>query len=410
MAIVDTNSNPDAIDYVIPGNDDSVKAIQLYCSIMDAALKNSKVARTERKQETRSINKGRAADRDDRRAVQKPSIRKVEEKVETIAPTRTGDKIKAEAKEKTDKLDLSLIKKLREATGCGIADCNKALAACNNIYEEAVDWLRKKGLSSAAKKSARTTTEGLIGICNNGNVASMVEVNSETDFVARNDKFQELVLHCASAATNVTNSDSYVEELKNRAVDGVKIEDEITNKIAVIGENLQLRRGKTVKLNGNGLIVSYLHNVMAPNLGRIGVLIAIKSGADKDVLESLGKQIAMHIAATKPEFLNQTQVPASVITREKDILIEQAKTSGKPQNIIEKMIEGRIKKFYEENCLLDQFFVMDEKAKIIDILKAFEKENGVAAEIQEYCFFVLGEGLDKKENDFATEVASMTNK
>ena len=299
--------------------------------------------------------------------------------------------------------DLALIKKLREETGCGIADCNKALAACGDNYEEAVDWLRKKGLSSAAKKSTRVTTEGLVAINNDGKTACVVEVNSETDFVARNDKFQELVLHIAEAGKQVKDNNNFVEEVKGYS----NIGEEITNKIAVIGENLQLRRGKTITVDGNGVVVSYLHNVIAPNLGKIGVLVALKSDASEDSLQELGKQIAMHIAASKPEFLNRESVPEERLTRERDVLTEQAKSSGKPQNIIEKMVEGRIKKFYEEICLLEQVFVMDNDKKVSDVLKTFEKENGKSVEIQEYCLYVLGEGLEKKEDNFAEEVASM---
>ena len=299
--------------------------------------------------------------------------------------------------------DLALIKKLREETGCGIADCNKALAACGDNYEEAVDWLRKKGLSSAAKKSTRVTTEGLVAINNDGKTACVVEVNSETDFVARNDKFQELVLHIAEAGKQVKDNNNFVEEVKGYS----NIGEEITNKIAVIGENLQLRRGKTITVDGNGVVVSYLHNVIAPNLGKIGVLVALKSDANEDSLQELGKQISMHIAASKPEFLNRESVPEERLTRERDVLIEQAKSSGKPQNIIEKMIDGRIKKFYEEICLLEQIFVMDNDKKVSDVLKTFEKENGKSVEIQEYCLYVLGEGLEKKEDNFAEEVASM---
>ena len=303
--------------------------------------------------------------------------------------------------------DLALIKKLREATGCGIADCNKALVACNDNFEDAVDWLRKKGLSSAAKKSSRNATEGLIGIAIEGNKASIVEVNSETDFVARNDKFQELVLNCAKASLNINNSNNYIKDVKNQVINGKKISDEFTDKIASIGENLQLRRGKNVELSGKGLIVSYIHNQISENLGKIGVLVVLESDANEELLKEIGKQIAMHIAATKPEYLDRTQVPEERLNREKDVLIEQAKNSGKPQNIIDKMIEGRIKKFYEEICLLDQNFVMDDKLKISDVLKDFEKTNGSSIKINNYVLFILGEGLDKKENDFAAEVASM---
>ena len=304
-------------------------------------------------------------------------------------------------------VDINLIKKLREETGCGMADCNKALSACNNNYNEAVDWLRKKGLSSAAKKSARITTEGLIAINNNGKVSSIVELNSETDFVARNDKFQELALHIAEAGLN-TKTDNFVEEVKELSVNGEKIADELTNKIAVIGENIQLRRGKKITLNGDGLIVSYTHSAVAPNLGKIGVIVVLNSTADKNALQELGKEIAMHIAASKPEFLNREQVPAEKLEREKAVLVEQARSSGKPENIIEKMIEGRIKKFYEEICLLDQVFVMDNDKKVSDVLKTFEKEHNIKVDIQEYCLYVLGEGLEKKEDNFAEEVASMT--
>lgn len=303
--------------------------------------------------------------------------------------------------------DLALIKKLREATGCGIADCNKALVACNDNFEDAVDWLRKKGLSSAAKKSSRNATEGLIGIAIEGNKASIVEVNSETDFVARNDKFQELVLNCAKASLNINNYDNYIEGVKNQVINGKKISDEFTDKIASIGENLQLRRGRNVELSGKGLIVSYIHNQISQNLGKIGVLVVLESDANEELLKEIGKQIAMHIAATKPEYLDRTQVPDERLNREKDVLIEQAKNSGKPQNIIDKMMEGRIKKFYEEICLLDQNFVMDDKLKISDVLKNFEKTNGSSLKINDYVLFILGEGLDKKENDFAAEVASM---
>lgn len=304
--------------------------------------------------------------------------------------------------------DLTLIKKLRETTGCGIADCNKALAACNDNYEEAVDWLRKKGLSSAAKKQDRVTTEGLIGLYIQNQKASIVEVNSETDFVAKNDKFQELVLNIVKAGLNIKNNENFAELVKNETVNGVKISDDLTNKISVIGENLQIRRGKTIELNGAGVISSYLHNAINSNLGKIGVLLALKSSANKEKLEELGKQICMHIAATKPDYLVKEEVSTDRLQREKDVCTEQSKASGKPANIIEKMVEGRIRKFYEEICLMEQAFVMDDKMKIADVLKAFEKENGAKVEIQEFVLLILGAGLEKKENNFAEEVASMS--
>lgn len=306
--------------------------------------------------------------------------------------------------------NLELVKKLREATGCGIGDCNKALGACADNYEEAVDWLRKKGLSTAAKKTSRATTEGLVGVLNKKNIATIVEINSETDFVAKNDQFQGLVCDVLEAGLSLKDYVDFVTDVKEVTVNGKKVSDELTNKIAVIGENLQIRRGKTIELKDKGLIVSYIHNAVSDKLGKIGVLVSLKSNASEEKLQELGKQIAMHIAATKPEFLNKNLVPAERLQREKDVFSEQAKNSGKPANIIEKMIDGRIRKFYEEVCLLDQNFVMDDKIKISDVLKAFEKENGCSVEIVDYVLYVLGEGLEKNETNFADEVNSIVNK
>lgn len=303
--------------------------------------------------------------------------------------------------------NIQLITKLREATGCGMMKCKEALEATNYDYEAAIDWLRKKGLSTAAKKSERVTTEGLVAININGNTASIVEVNSETDFVARNEKFQNFVLDVSKAALNVKNSDNYVEDLKAQTVNGKKIGDELVDKIATIGENLQIRRGQTITLDGNGEIVSYVHSAIAPNLGKIGVLVALKSDASKDKLDELGKQICMHIAASKPEFLSREDVPADRIQREREICMEQSKASGKPANIIEKMVEGRIDKFYKEICLMDQAFIMEPDKKVSDVIKSFEKETGCKIEVQEYVLFVLGSGIEKKDTNFADEVASM---
>lgn len=303
--------------------------------------------------------------------------------------------------------NIQLITKLREATGCGMMKCKEALEATNYDYEAAIDWLRKKGLSTAAKKSERVTTEGLVAININGNTASIVEVNSETDFVARNEKFQNFVLDVSKAALNVKNSDNYVEDLKAQTVNGKKIGDELVDKIATIGENLQIRRGQTITLDGNGEIVSYVHSAIAPNLGKIGVLVALKSDASRDKLDGLGKQICMHIAASKPEFLSREDVPADRIQREREICMEQSKASGKPANIIEKMVEGRIDKFYKEICLMDQAFIMEPDKKVSDVIKSFEKETGCKIEVQEYVLFVLGSGIEKKDTNFADEVASM---
>ncbi len=306
-----------------------------------------------------------------------------------------------------------LIKKLRENTGCGMADCNKALKENNDDYEKAVEWLRKKGLSSAAKKSSRVTAEGVVGIDNDGKKASILEVNSETDFVARNEKFQDLVKNLLKISLNIKENDVYkfAETLKSSKCEKCNevVSDIVANAVATIGENLQIRRGKTITVD-NGLIVSYVHTAIAPGLGKIGVLVALKSDASQDKLEELGKGIAMHIAATKPEFLTEADVPATKIDSEKEIARELAKKSGKPDNIVEKMVEGRVKKYYEENVLLNQAYIMDGNKKISDLLKDFEKETGKKVEIQEYVFFVLGEGIEKQTADFADEVASMVNK
>ena len=304
-----------------------------------------------------------------------------------------------------------LIKKLRENTGCGMSDCNKALKENNDDYEKAVEWLRKKGLSSAAKKSSRVTAEGVIGIENSGKDAVILEVNSETDFVARNEKFQELVRNLLKIASNINENDVYkfAEILKTTKCEKCNdvVSNIVANAVATIGENLQVRRGKTLHVD-NGLIVSYIHTAVAQGLRKIGVLVALKSDASTEQLEELGKGIAMHIAATKPEFLKESDVPATKLDSEKEIARELAKKAGKPENIVEKMVDGRIKKFYEENVLLNQAYVMDNNKKISDLLKEFEKNTGKTVEIQDYVFFVLGEGIEKKENDFAAEVASMT--
>lgn len=301
--------------------------------------------------------------------------------------------------------DLALIKKLREATGCGIADCNKALAENGDDFEKSVDWLRKKGLSSAVKKSGRVTSEGVVSVTIAGNKAAIVEVNSETDFVARNQKFQDFASVVAKMALNFGDD---VEKLKLAQFEGTShsVDEEVKNQIGVIGENINIRRISNIEIS-NGLIVSYTHNSIAPNMGKIGVLVAFESQAAKEKLEDIGKQIAMHIAAAKPESLSIDLVDSSKLSRETDILKDQARASGKPESIIDKMIEGRIRKYYEEVVLLEQLFVMDDKMKIKDLVANFAKENG-ETKISGFKLFILGEGIEKKENDFAAEVASMT--
>ncbi len=303
-----------------------------------------------------------------------------------------------------------LIKKLRENTGCGMSDCNKALKESGDDYEKAVEWLRKKGFSSAAKKSARITSEGVVGVENQGNKATILEVNSETDFVARNDKFQEFVRSCLITGLDIDEKDPYkfAEILKNTTCKkcGQKISDILSQNIATIGENLQIRRGKTLSVK-NGLVVSYVHSIITRGLGKIAVIVALNSSAPKEKLEALGKGLAMHIAAAKPEFLKESDVPASKIESEKEIARELAKKSGKPDDIIEKMLGGRIRKYYEESVLLNQVYILDNTKKVSDVLKDFETEIKQHVEIEDFVLFILGEGIEKQTTDFACEVASM---
>ncbi len=303
--------------------------------------------------------------------------------------------------------DLNLIKKLREATSCGIGDCSKALAANNDDFDKAIDWLRKKGLSAATKKSGRVTSEGVVVVNTElGNKASIVEINSETDFVARNQQFQQF---CANIAKLALNSDS-VEQLKslNYLNTSHSVDEELKNQIGVIGENLNIRKSAILSVS-SGLIASYIHNPIAANMGKIGVLVAFETSYhDQEKLIQLGKQIAMHIAASKPEALAIEKVDPAKLQRETEILKEQARNSGKPESIIEKMIEGRIKKYYEEVVLLEQPFVMDDKIKIKDLVVKFNQDNKSDVKISDFKLFILGEGIDKKESDFAKEVAEMT--
>ncbi len=301
--------------------------------------------------------------------------------------------------------DLALIKKLRETTGCGIADCNKALSENGDDFEKSVDWLRKKGLSAAVKKGGRITSEGIVAVQIQGLNAVILEVNSETDFVARNQKFQDFVKAVASVSFGVGSD---IDKLKAQKYPNstTTVDEELKNQIGIIGENINIRRVDNVSAK-NGLVISYVHNAVAPNLGKIAVLVALESAGDKAKLEEFGRQIAMHIAAAKPDALTVEAVDPSKLNREIDILKEQARASGKPDNIIEKMMEGRVRKYYEEVVLLEQNFVMDDKVKIKDLLKNFGKELGLDVSISGFKLFILGEGIEKKETDFAAEVASM---
>lgn len=294
----------------------------------------------------------------------------------------------------------SMVKQLREDTGAGMMDAKAALVENNGDMEAAVDWLRKKGLSKAAKKSSRTAAEGLVSIVTSGKSGVVVEVNSETDFVARNEEFQNFVRAVTEKAAGARD----LQGLLHADLNGKPVSENLTDKIAKIGEHMAIRR--MVKLSVNdGVVVGYMHNSVAPNLGKIGVLVALESAGDKAKLEALGKQIAMHAAAAFPQFLKKEDVDASVLEREKDVLREQAKAEGKPADIVEKMLDGRIRKFYEEICLLEQVFVMDGETKIAKLLENAAKDVGAPVALTSYARIQLGEGIEKEETDFAAEVA-----
>ena len=301
----------------------------------------------------------------------------------------------------------AMVKELRETTGAGMLDCKKALVEANGDMETAVDWLRKKGLASAAKKSSRIAAEGLVAVCVDGNKGAAVEVNSETDFVAKNDIFQSYVEDAAKVALKV-NGD--VEAMKNATDAGGKTFGErLTDMVARIGENMNLRRAKVISVN-NGLICSYVHNAARAGLGKIGVLVALESTADKAKLADLGKHIAMHIAAAQPIALNIANVDPAAVEHEKSIFAEQAAASGKPANIIEKMVEGRIRKFYEEVVLEEQNYIMDPDKKVKDVIAEAAKDCGADIKMTDYVFYKLGDGLQKKEEDFAAEVQAQLAK
>jgi len=300
----------------------------------------------------------------------------------------------------------AMVKELRETTGAGMLDCKKALVEANGNMDEAVDWLRKKGLASAAKKSSRIAAEGLVGVKVEGNKGAVVEVNSETDFVAKNDIFQAYVEDAAKVAL-ACNGD--VEAMKNAADNGKTFGERLTGMIARIGENMNLRRAKVISVN-NGLVCSYVHNAARDGLGKIGVLVALESTGDKAKLADLGKHIAMHIAATAPIALDIAHVDPAAVEHEKSIFAEQALASGKPANIVEKMIEGRIRKFYEEVVLEEQAYIMDPDKKVKAVVADVAKELGTDVKLADYAFFKLGDGLQKKEEDFAAEVNAQLKK
>lgn len=302
----------------------------------------------------------------------------------------------------------AMVKELRETTSAGMLDCKKALTETNGDMEKAVDWLRKKGLASAAKKASRIAAEGLVSVAVDGNSGAVVEVNSETDFVAKNEIFQEYVEDAAKVAL-LANGDVEAMKALNCPKCGKTFGERLTDMIAKIGENMNLRRAQVLSVN-NGIVSSYIHNAARPNVGKIGVLVALESAADKAKLAELGKHIAMHIAASNPIALTIADVPAEAVEREKAIYSEQARASGKPENIIEKMIEGRVRKYYDEVVLEEQAYIMDPDKKVKQVIADTAKELGTDIKLAGYACFKLGEGLQKKEEDFAAEVAAQLGK
>lgn len=296
------------------------------------------------------------------------------------------------------------VKDLREKSGAGMMDCKKALAETNGDVEAAVDWLRAKGLAAAAKKSSRTAAEGLVAVKVAGTRGVAVEVNSETDFVAKNEQFQGFVQTAAEVALAGGISDAETLKATPHPAGGT-IQDALVTNVATIGENQQLRRVAAVSVD-QGLVVDYMHNAVAPGLGKIGVLVALESPAPAEVLQPLGKQIAMHVAAAFPVALNAADIPADVLERERKIAAEKAAESGKPAEIIAKMVDGAVAKFAKENALLSQPFVIDGKTPVADVVAKAAKDAGTTIVLKDYVRFQLGEGIEKEESDFAAEVAA----
>ena len=299
----------------------------------------------------------------------------------------------------------ALVKELREKSGAGMMDCKKALIENDGDVEAAIDWLRAKGIAKADKKSGRTAAEGLIGINGAGTSAVVVELNSETDFVARNDAFQELVRGVASVAIGTDGSVDAIGAATYPAT-GKSVTDTIKDAIAHIGENMTLRRAVKLSVE-DGVVATYVHNAASEGLGKLGVLVALKSTGNKDVLAAIGRQVAMHIAATNPLAIRSEEVDAAVAERERNVFIEQSRASGKPDAIIEKMVEGRMRKFFEEVALLSQAFVINPDLTVGDAIKAAEKDAGAPIEVTGMARLLLGEGIEKEESDFAAEVAAV---
>ncbi|HEV2650912.1 MAG TPA: translation elongation factor Ts [Rhizomicrobium sp.] len=298
-----------------------------------------------------------------------------------------------------------MVKDLRDKTGAGMMDCKAALAETNGDMEAAIDWLRKKGISKAAKKAGRAAAEGLVGVAIGAGAGALVEVNAETDFVARNDEFKAFVKNAAGLALEESGD---LQKVLARKMGEGSVEQTLTHLVAKIGENMSVRRTFALAVDP-GIVAAYVHNAdaTAPELGKIGVLVALKSAADKTKLQALGKQIAMHIAAAAPLALTPEHLSKEVVDRERGIQAEIARQSGKAENVIEKMLEGRMRKFYEETVLLSQTFVIDGETRIEKVIEKASKDFGSPVEIAGFIRYQVGEGMEKTDSDFADEVAKM---
>jgi len=296
------------------------------------------------------------------------------------------------------------VKDLRDATGVGMMDCKKALAETGGDMEAAIDWLRTRGLAKAAKKAGRVAAEGLVGISIDGTRGAIVEVNSETDFVARNEQFQTIVGEIAKLALAAKGDVTVLSEMAYPGT-GRSVSAELTNAIATIGENMNLRRSALIEVK-DGVIGSYVHNAVKPGLGKLGIIVGLESTGNKDVLLALGKQLAMHIANTNPLSVSPDDLDPELVAREKAIFSEQAKASGKPDAIVEKMVEGRVRKYYEEVTLLAQTFIIDGETKVSDVIKNSEKDAGAPIKLTAFVRYALGEGIERETTDFAAEVAA----
>ena len=303
-------------------------------------------------------------------------------------------------------ISAQMVKELRDATGAGMMDCKAALGENDGDMDAAVDWLRKKGLAKAAKKAGRVAAEGLTGVAVKGKNGVVVEVNSETDFVARNDLFQGLVKMIANVALDVGAD---VEKIKAAKVGDITVETAIADTVAKIGENMTLRRAASLSV-GQGAIGSYVHSSVIDGLGKIGVLVALDSTGNAEELARLGRMVAMHVAATNPQAIDSTGLSPDLVRREKDVLAEKAKAQGKPANVIDKIVESGLKTFYKEVCLLDQVYVHDDKKTVAQALKEAEGKVGGPIKVAGYVRYALGEGIERPDSDFAAEVAATTGK